>query len=41
MRDFEQAIATSNTSVKQLAEIRKDFDLILRYITKATETPVA
>lgn len=37
----ESAIATSNTWVKQLAEIRKDFELILRYITKVTETPVA
>lgn len=37
----EDAIASSNTWVKQLAEIRKDFELILRYITKATETPVA
>jgi hypothetical protein len=36
----ENAIASSNTSVKQLLEIRKDFDLILRYITKATENPV-
>lgn len=36
----ESAIASSNTSVKQLLEIRKDFDVILRYITKATETPV-
>jgi len=36
----ESAIASSNTSVKQLLEIRKDFDLILRYITKATENPV-
>jgi len=36
----EDAIASSNTSVKQLAEIRKDFELILRYITKATENPV-
>ncbi|MBD1934355.1 MULTISPECIES: GTPase [Cyanophyceae] len=33
----ESAIASSNTWVKQLAEIRQDFDLILRYITKATE----
>ena len=33
----ESAIAASNTWVKQLAGIRKDFDLILRYITKATE----
>jgi predicted RNase H-like HicB family nuclease len=36
----ESAIASSNTSVKQLLEIRKDFDLILRYITKATENSV-
>jgi F0F1-type ATP synthase membrane subunit b/b' len=36
----ESAIASSNTWVKQLAEIRQDFDLILRYVTKATETPV-
>jgi hypothetical protein len=36
----ESAIASSNTSVKQLLEIRKDFELILRYITKATEAPV-
>jgi hypothetical protein len=34
----ESAITTSNTWVKQLAEIRKDFELILRYITKVTET---
>jgi small GTP-binding protein len=33
----ENAIATSNIWVKQLAEIRKDFDLILQYITKITE----
>ncbi len=33
----ESAIAASNTWVKQLAEIRSYFDLILRYITKATE----
>lgn len=33
-------IAASNTWVKQLAEIRKDFELILRYITKATENSV-
>ncbi|MBW4565833.1 MAG: 50S ribosome-binding GTPase [Mojavia pulchra JT2-VF2] len=32
----ESAIAASNTWVKQLLEVRKDFDLILRYITKAT-----
>jgi len=37
----ESAIAASNIWVKQLAEIRKDFELILRYITKVTETPVA
>ncbi len=37
----ESVIATSNTWVKQLAEIRKDFELILRYITKSAETPVA
>lgn len=37
----ESAIATSNTWVKQLAEIRKDFELILRYITKSAETPIA
>jgi len=36
----ESAIASSNTSVKQLLEIRKDFELILRYITKATQSPV-
>ncbi|MBR8835180.1 MAG: 50S ribosome-binding GTPase [Stigonema ocellatum SAG 48.90 = DSM 106950] len=34
------AIAASNTWVKQLAEIRKDFELILGYITKATENTV-
>ena len=36
----ESAIASSNTSVKQLIEIRKDFELILGYITKATQSPV-
>ncbi len=36
----ESAIASSNTSVKQLVEIRNDFELILRYITKATENLV-
>lgn len=36
----ENAIASSNTSVKQLLEIRKEFELILHYITKATETSV-
>jgi hypothetical protein len=29
-------IYASHTWVKQLAEIRKDFDLIIRYITQAT-----
>jgi len=33
----ENEIATSNIWVKQLAEIRKDFDSILQYITKITE----
>lgn len=37
----EEAIATSNTWVKQLAEIRKNFEVILRYITQATASPVA
>ncbi|MEO0970624.1 MAG: LeoA/HP0731 family dynamin-like GTPase, partial [Cyanobacteria bacterium J06639_18] len=32
----ENAIAASNTWVKQLAEVRQDFESILRYITKAT-----
>ncbi len=36
----ESAIAASNKWVKQLAEIRQDFELILRYITKATENSV-
>jgi GTP-binding protein EngB required for normal cell division len=36
----ESKIAVSNTSVKQLLEIRKEFELILRYITKVTETSV-
>ncbi|MEG4217825.1 50S ribosome-binding GTPase [Microcoleus sp. Pol14C6] len=35
----EEAISASNTWVKQLAEIRKDFDLIIQYITKATANP--
>ncbi len=37
----ESMIASSNTWVKQLVEIRKDFELILRDITKATENPTA
>lgn len=36
----ESAIAASNTWVRQLTEIRKDFQFILRYITKATENQV-
>ncbi len=32
----ESAIASTNTWVKQLAEIRQDLELILRYILKAT-----
>ncbi len=32
----EAAISTSNTWVKQLAEIRKDFEVIIQCITKAT-----
>ncbi len=32
----EQAIATSNTSVKQLLEIRNNFNEIIRYIQKVT-----
>lgn len=35
----EEAIFSSNTWVKQLAEIRKDFDVIIQYITKATANP--
>ncbi len=35
----EEAISASNTWVKQLAEIRKDFDGIIQYITKATANP--
>jgi uncharacterized tellurite resistance protein B-like protein len=40
IKEEENAISSSNIWVKQLAEIRQDFDLILRYITKATENPV-
>lgn len=36
----ESAIAASNTWVKQLAEIRQDFELILRYITKASKNSI-
>jgi len=35
----EEVIFASNTWVKQLAEIRKDFDGIIQYITKATVNP--
>jgi GTP-binding protein EngB required for normal cell division len=35
----EEVIFASNTWVKQLAEIRKDFDGIIQYITKATANP--
>jgi len=35
----EEVIYASNTWVKQLAEIRKDFDGIIQYITKATANP--
>ena len=37
----EQAIAISNTSVKQLLEIRNNFEAIIRYIQKATATSAA
>jgi len=37
----EQAIATSNTSVKKLLEIRNHFDVIIRYITQATADSAA
>ena len=35
----EEVIYASNTWVKQLAEIRKDFDGIIQYITKAAANP--
>lgn len=35
----EEVIYASNTWVKQLAEIRKDFDVIIQYITKAVANP--
>ncbi|MEG4966769.1 50S ribosome-binding GTPase [Microcoleus sp. B6-A1] len=38
-QEGEEAISASNTWVKQLAEIRKDFDAIIQYITKATANP--
>ncbi|MBV6622073.1 MAG: 50S ribosome-binding GTPase [Rivularia sp. (in: Bacteria)] len=37
----EQAIAISNTSVKQLLEIRNNFEVIIRYIQKATANSAA
>ncbi|MGD1911697.1 MAG: hypothetical protein ACFB2X_12780 [Rivularia sp. (in: cyanobacteria)] len=37
----EQTIATSNTSVKQLLEIRNNFNAIVRYITQVTVNSVA
>ena len=37
----EQAIAISNTSVKQLLEIRNNFNAIVRYITQVTVNSVA
>ncbi|MBD2458701.1 50S ribosome-binding GTPase [Nostoc sp. FACHB-87] len=36
----ENAIAASNTWVKKVLEIRQDFESILRYINKATESTV-
>ncbi|MEO9126904.1 MAG: GTPase [Microcoleus sp.] len=38
-QEGEEAISASNTWVKQLADIRKDFDVIIQYITKATANP--
>ncbi|HEY9297865.1 MAG TPA: GTPase [Phormidium sp.] len=35
----EEATASSNSWVKQLADIRKDFNAIIQYITKATANP--
>ncbi|AUT03758.1 GTPase [Nostoc sp. CENA543] len=37
----ENAIAVSNTWVRQLTQIRQDFDSILRYITQVTENQVS
>ena len=37
----EQAIAISNTSVKQLLEIRNNFEAIIRYIQKVTASSAA
>lgn len=40
-RSEEESIAASNTWIKELMDIREKFELILKYITKATEKPVA
>ncbi|KKD38714.1 GTPase [Limnoraphis robusta] len=40
-RSEEESIAASNTWMKELMDIREKFELILKYITKATEKPVA
>ncbi|MCG5061400.1 MAG: 50S ribosome-binding GTPase [Limnoraphis sp. WC205] len=40
-RSEEESIAASNTWMKELMNIREKFELILKYITKATEKPVA
>ena len=37
----EQAIAISNTTVKQLLEIRNNFEAIISYIQKATASSEA
>lgn len=37
----EEAIAASNTWVKQLAEIRRDFEAITSYVTQVTKATVA
>ncbi len=36
----EESISAANTWVKQLVEIRKHFDAIIQYITKATANPI-
>ena len=40
-RSEEESIAASNTGMKELMNIREKFELILKFITKATEKPVA
>lgn len=40
-RSEEESIAASNTWMKEMMNIREKFELILKYITKATEKPVA